>query len=84
MTEAAVAEAWIRRRKKRLVNSQKLIQLLAVVTISAPLPLAVLLFQGFFGTGSPIAIQISFASWATVAAVYFAAVGYTRIKQRKL
>lgn len=83
MTREAEAEAWVH-RSRRVVHSQFLIQVLAVLAIVTPLPLVAVTFWAVFGLASPIVIRSIFALWAAATVTYAALSMYTRIRQREL
>jgi hypothetical protein len=84
MTKEAEVEAWVRRRSRRIIHNQLLIQVSAILAIAIPLPLVALFFWAVFGLGSPIIIQSIITLWVIVTIIYAALSIYIKIKQRKL
>jgi|GEM_PF-2082285 len=83
MTKEAEVEAWVRRRSRRIIHNQLLIQVLAVLAIVVPFPLAALIFWVVFGVGSPVIIQSIITLWVAVTVIYAALCVYIKIKQKK-
>lgn len=84
MTKEAEVEAWIRRRNRRIIHNQLLIQLSAMLAIAVPFPLTALIFWATFGLGSPIIIGGIITLWVVASVVYAALSIYIRIRQRNL
>jgi len=83
MTKLAEAEAWVR-RSKRMIHNQVLIQLLSVIAIIVPLPMAALVFWTAFGLASPLILPSLIGLWAATMIIYAAMAIYTKIERRKL
>jgi hypothetical protein len=83
MTKLVEAEAWVR-RNKRMIQNQLFIQLLSVIAIVVPLPIAVFVFWTAFGLASPLVIQSFVGLWAAATIVYVTKTIYARIERRKL
>jgi hypothetical protein len=84
MTKEAEIEAWVRRRRRRIIHNQLLIQASAILSVVIPLPLVALIFWIVFGLGSPIIIQSLVTLWVIAAIIYAALSIYIKIKQRNL
>jgi len=67
MAKLAEAEAWVR-RSRQMIHNQPLIQLLSVLTIIVPLPLAMSVF--WFAFSSAVAIQSLIGLWAAAAMIH--------------
>ena len=67
-----------------MIHNQPLIQLLSVIAIIVPLPIATLVFWTTFALASPLIIQSLVCSWAAAIIIYASAAVYTRIERRKL
>ena len=79
MTEA---EAWVH-RSRRMIHNQPLIQLLSVIAITVPLPIAAFVFWAAFGLASPLVIQSLIGLWAAAMIVFATMTIYTKIERRK-
>jgi hypothetical protein len=84
MTKEAEIEAWVRRRRRRIIHNQLLIQASAILSVVIPLPLVALIFWIVFGLGSPIIIQSLVTLWVIATIIYAALSIYIKIKQRNL
>jgi hypothetical protein len=84
MTKEAEIEAWVRRRRRRIIHNQLLIQMSAILSIALPIPLTALVFWALFGLGSPIIIQSLVTLWVIATIIYAALSIYIKIKQRNL
>jgi cobalamin biosynthesis protein CobD/CbiB len=67
MAKLAEAEVWVR-RSRQVIHNQPLIQLLGVLAIIVPLPLAMSLF--WFAFSSAAAIQSLVGLWAVATMTY--------------
>jgi len=67
MTEA---EAWIRKKPKRIIHNQLLIQLLMIVVVITPIPASGLVLWLVFSFYPRIVIPSIIVVWAMVSVVY--------------
>jgi hypothetical protein len=67
MAKLAEVEVWVR-RSRQMIHNQLLIQLLSVLAIIVPLPLAVSMF--WFAFSSAVAIQSLIGLWAVAMMTY--------------
>jgi len=67
MAKLAEVEVWVR-RSRQMIHNQPLIQLLSVLAIIVPLPLAVFMF--WFAFSSAVAIQSLIGLWAVAMLTY--------------
>lgn len=57
------AEAWVRRKPRRIIHNQTLIQLFAILAIVAPLPATGALMYLVFSVAPSIAVPLILALW---------------------
>jgi len=67
-----------------MIHNQVLIQLLSVIAIIVPLPMAALVFWTVFGLASPLVLQSLIGLWAATMIIYATMAIYTKIERRKL
>lgn len=67
-----------------MIHNQVLIQLLSVIAIIVPLPMAALVFWTVFGLASPLVLPSLIGLWAATMIIYATMAIYTKIERRKL
>jgi len=83
MDEQAQAEAWVRKKPRRIIQNQTLIQLLIILSIATPIPLAGVAFWMVFAVCPFIAIPSILASWACATVTYVALWFYGQRQNKK-
>jgi len=76
----AQAEAWVRKKPKRIVQNQTLIILLMILAVGVPIPAAGFLFYCVFCVAPSYVIPICLGLWAALVVVYGLIYVYVKVR----
>lgn len=66
MDEESQGEAWVRKKPRRIIQNQILIQLLIILSMAAPIPLTGVIFWLIFGIAPVIVVPSILIAWIII------------------
>jgi len=73
-------EVWVRKKPRRIIHNQLLIQLLIIFAIASPIPLSGVAFYCVFYVVPSVIIPVGLCLWVALVVVYGILYAYFKVK----